>query len=136
MQNVTGNVSSVTRSVRRNKFSSATRRCQQFRFNAVSRSTADDAKPPRFRGVMTNLRCKNKSTATPTTGIVKIYPCVSATFAHTRHAGNFSVTLQNFDFSLEQWFRSVLKIRVSLVRFRDWPPNTQKPPSGGFCFLS
>ena len=125
MQNVTGNVSSVTRSVSRNKFSSATRRCQQFRFNAALRSTADDAKTPRFRGVMTNLWCKNKSTATSTTGIVKMLCNFYATSAHTKHAGNFSVTLYCFDLQFKKWLFSVLKIRVSVVRFRDWPPVIQ-----------
>ena len=128
MQNVTGNVSSVTTSVSRKKFSSATKRCHQFRSNAASRSTTDDAKTHQIRGVMTNLWCKKKSTATSTTGIAKILCNFYATSAHTSYAENFACTLQHFVLQFLLWFISVLKIRVSLVRFRDWPPGCIKTP--------
>ena len=134
MQNVTGNVSSVTASESRNKFSNATRRCHQFRRYATSRTTTDDAKTRQFRWFLTNLWRKNKLPATSTTDIVKILCNVCATSAHTQYAECFRKTLYCFENVCEVVSSCVLKIRVSLVRFRDWPPNTQKPPSGGFCF--
>ena len=128
MQNVSANVGSVTTNVSRNKFNNATQRCQQFNLHVALRSANADTNSGRIRGVLTNLWCKNKSLATPTTGIVKILSNVCATSAHTRHAKNFPCTLHNFDLQFLLWSRSVLKIRVSVVRFRDWPPVLLRTP--------
>lgn len=57
-----------------------------------------------------------------------INPCVYATSAHTNYAGNLLFALQNVDYSLESKGLTALKIRVSLVRFRDWPPGCTKTP--------
>ena len=128
MQSVTASVGSVTTNVSRSKSSNGTRRCQQFSPYVAARFAPADTKSGLIRGVLTNLWCKNKSLVTPTTDIVKILCSICATSAHTRNAENFRNTLYCFDFSLEQWLFSVLKIRVSLVRFRDWPPVIPRTP--------
>ena len=136
MQSVTISINSVKLNVSKSNYNNVTRRCRQFSHYVSLRFVCADVKSGRFRTLMAKFVCIYKSLVTSTTGIVQILCCVCATLAHTKHARNFRNTLYYFDFSLEQWLFSGLKIRVSLVRFRDWPPNTQKPPSGGFCFLS
>jgi hypothetical protein len=104
MQSVTGNVNTVTTNVSRRKFSNVTRRCQQFSLYVASRSARSVNDTAIFN------------------------PCVSATFAHTNYAGNFRNTLYLFEKQFLLWLFSVLKIRVSLVRFRDWPPVIPRTP--------
>ena len=128
MQSVTANVNSVITNVSRRKFSNVTRRCQQFSLYVASRLYCVDANSACFRWVLTKSVCVCKSTATPMTDIVKILTCVFATFAHTNYACNFRNTLYLFDKQFLLWLFSVLKIRVSLVRFRDWPPVQCKTP--------